>query len=67
MMASVFGAKGDIEEDLKTLGSGEAITLTASALVALSTAEGVKVKHGRDARFPRAHDTLRDWFVEGRE
>ncbi len=33
--ASVFGAKGDIEADLKTPGSGEAISLTLSALVAI--------------------------------
>lgn len=32
LMASVFGAKGDIEADLKTLGSGEAISLPLSAL-----------------------------------
>lgn len=32
LMASVFGAKDDIEADLKTLGSGEAISLPLSAL-----------------------------------
>ena len=35
MMASVFGAKGDIEADLKTLKSDKAISLPVSALVAL--------------------------------
>lgn len=35
MVASVFGAKGDIEADQKSLGSGRTISLSAAALVAL--------------------------------
>ena len=64
-MASVFGAKGDIEADLKTLGSGEAISLP---LAALWTTGGRREGQGRmQARrsVPRAHDTLWDWFCGG--
>lgn len=62
-----FRAKGDIEADLETRGSDEAISLPLSTLVALWTRGRVGGQGQARARrsVPRAHDTLRDWFVEG--
>ncbi len=67
MMASVFGAGGDIEPVLKTLGSDEAIILSHSALVALWTTEGGQGQTQARHSLPQACDTLQDWFSGGEQ
>ena len=67
MMASVFSAKGDIQADLKTLGSGEAISLPISFPWGVMNhhAEGGQGQTQARHSARQAHDTVRDWFAEG--
>lgn len=65
-MASVFGAKDDIEADLKTLGSGEAISLPLSALWTTGGGRGgVKVERRHGARFLGLMTRSEIGFAEG--